>query len=240
MLVLALQFTPADFEATEELVALITDLEPKPRRDVELLLFYRKDVPELNVRRLANTALTRFPRTLITEAWDFAEGWPAGPNAMWASLMRQLFQMSRTFVINADGALTFEPDCIPVSANWISELSEAWDAARRKQIEVIGHMHPNARNPTHINGNAIFCVDFWKRHEEVTGCHAMMPWDTVHAPLILKVGADTPLILQHYRMDEFGLKDWKALRRSGVSLFHGIKSGQGRVIARQQLLGRKR
>lgn len=236
MLVLALQFSPHDFDQAEELVGLLADLEPKIRRDCEFMLFYRRDLQESEIERLAVRARAKFPRTLKVAAWDFADGWPHGANTMWASLMRQLFHLQREAQLVADGALTFEPDCIPITADWITQLSEAWNLALREGKEAIGHFHPTPDKATHMNGNAIFRVDFWKRHEEVTGAHGLMPWDVEHARVILPVARDTPLINQYYRMDNFALKDFKALAKSPCVLFHGVKNPEGRAIARKNLV----
>jgi hypothetical protein len=239
MLILCLQVSPNDFIAAEELAGLIADLEPGPRRDVEFMLFYRKDIPEANVRRLVGRLEPKFPRTLMVKAWDYADGWPAGPNAMWASLMRQLFDMGRKSEIVAAGALTFEADCIPVKKDWITQLSDRWNIAYKAGYHAMGHFHPAEDSATHVNGNAVFRTDFWKLHPDVTGCHAAIPWDVAHGALIMKVASATKLINQSYRLDRFNLKDFRKISLSDCVLYHGIKIPDGRRIARQVLLKTK-
>jgi hypothetical protein len=238
MLALFLQISPHEVDAADELVNLLTDLEPVIRKDCEFVLFVRKDVEQSDRRRLVDRISLKFPKSKVVEAWDFAEGWPHGPNTMWCSLIRQVYHMSRMDELASDGVLTFETDCIPIKTSWVSVLSKAWDDARRDGKEAIGHFHgPDARTPSHMNGNAIFATDFWHRHEELTGCHGMQPWDVVFAPIILKVAADTPYINQWYRMQEFNLGHWQEIAKTPCVFFHGIKHADGRKIARQQLLG---
>jgi len=234
---LVLQFQPAELEAVYELATLLADCEEAPRRTQEFILFGRKDVPPEEMARIRGALLGKFPKAIAIEPWDFATGWPHGPNTMWCSLMRQLYDLARNGQTKASGFLTFEPDCIPCARDWLSRLETAWELALRDGVEVLGHMHPNKEAPTHINGNAIFVTDFWKRHEEVTGCHGMMSWDTEFARTILPVGRDTPLISQWYRMPDFNLYQWKQIIKSGCVFFHGVKTPMGRAIARRQLLG---
>jgi hypothetical protein len=234
---LALQCSPEDLEQAAELVQLLVDIERTRRKDCEFILFARKDCDQAEVRRIHQLLGSKFTYALAVEPWDFATGWPHGPNSMWASLMRQLFDMARNGAIKADGVLTFEPDCIPITIDWIDQLSSAWALARARGIQVLGHQHPSKESATHVNGNAIFATNFWQLHEEITGCHGMLPWDVAHARIILPVSEDTALINQFYRMNHFEHADWCRLAQSACVFFHGVKTAQGRALARQELLG---
>jgi hypothetical protein len=236
MLALTLQVSPHEVAEAEELVNLLTDLEPAARKDCEFILFVRRDVEQSDRRRLGERLLTKFPKSRVVEAWDFAVGWPHGPNTMWCSLIRQLYHMQRMDELVSDGALTFEADCLPIKPNWISILTREWEQTLKDGKEVMGHLHGGPGAPTHINGNAVFRTDFWHRHEELTGCHGMEPWDVAFAPIIMKVGVDTPYINQWYRMNEFTLEHWNEIAKTPCAFFHGVKHPDGRKIARQQLL----
>jgi len=237
MLGLVLQIIPEEVPQAEELINLLTDIEAVPRRDCEFILFTRKDVETADARRLLARLQTKFVRSKHVEAWDYATGWPHGPNTMWCSLIRQMYHMHRMDETACDGFLSFETDCIPIRTNWIDLLSRAWNDARAQGKEATGHFHgPDEQAPTHMNGNAIFDVDFWHKHEDMTGCHGMQPWDVFFAPQILKVAVDTPTINQWYRMGSFSNEDWDRISRTGCALFHGIKVPDGRRIAREQLI----
>jgi|SRR6516164_4089996 hypothetical protein len=237
MLALVLQVIPEEIPAAEELINLITDIEPVPRKDCEFILFTRRDVESVDARRLVSRLQTKFPRAKQVECWDFATGWPHGPNTMWCSLIRQMYHMHRMDETASDGFLSFEADCIPIKTNWISALSRAWDEARKEGKEACGHFHgPDHQAPSHMNGNAIFDTDFWHKHEELTGCHGMQPWDVAFAPTILKVAVDTPAINQWYRMGSFTDADWDYISKTACALFHGVKVPDGRRIAREQLV----
>jgi hypothetical protein len=237
MLALILQITPEEVQPAEELVALLADLEPVTRKDCEFVLFTRKDVESVDSRRMLARLETKFSRAKHVECWDFATGWPHGSNTMWCSLIRQMYHMHRMDETACNGFLSFEADCIPIRHDWISLLSMAWEVARRGGKEALGHFHgADPQAPTHMNGNAIFDVDFWYKHQEMTGCHGMQPWDVVFAPQILKVAADTPLINQWYRMDHFTLEDWDRISKTQCAFFHGVKVPAGRQIAREKLI----
>jgi len=237
MLGLVLQIIPDELPAAEELVNLITDLEPVPRKDVEFILFTRKDVETVDTRRLVDRLRTKFPRAKGVECWDFATGWPHGPNTMWCALIRQMYNMYRMDEVACDGFLSFEADCIPMKPDWINVLAQAWEKAKAQGKEATGHFHgPDNYAPTHMNGNAIFHTQFWQKHEELTGCHGMQPWDVAFAPTILKVAVDTPVINQWYRMGSFTNADWDYISKTDCALFHGVKVPDGRRIAREQLV----
>jgi hypothetical protein len=237
MLALVLQISPEEVPVAEELVALICDLEPTVRKDCEFIVFVRKDVEQSDRKRLLNRLEPKFARVRVIEAWDYATGWPHGPNTMWCSLIRQLFHMGRMDELASNGALTFECDCIPVRHDWISLLSRAWEEALAKGKEALGHFHGGADGTvSHMNGNAIFATDFFQKHEELTGCHGEIPWDVAFAPTILKVAANTPYIDQWYRMMKFDMQDWKRIARTPCAFFHGVKVPDGRRIAREQLI----
>jgi hypothetical protein len=237
MLALVLQIIPDELPAAEELVKLLTDIESEVRRDCEFILFTRKDVESVDARRLVAILQNKFTRAKQVEAWDFATGWPHGPNTMWCSLIRQMYHMHRMDETACTGFLSFETDCIPIRINWINLLTQAWEEARKQGKEATGHFHgPDHQTPSHMNGNAIFDVDFWHKHEELTGCHGMQPWDVAFAPTILKVAVDTPSIDQWYRMGSFTNADWDNLSKTACAFFHGVKVPDGRRIAREQLI----
>jgi len=236
MLGLVLQIIPEEVPAAEELLSLICDIEPVPRKDVEFILFARKDVEPVDSRRLVEKLRAKFPRAKHVECWDFATGWPHGSNTMWFSLIRQMFHMWRMDEVACDGFLSFETDCIPMRTNWISLLAETWEKAKAQGKEATGHFHGGEGCPTHMNGNAIFATRFWENHQDMVGCHGMQPWDVAYAPVILRVAADTDRINQWYRLQAFTEKDWELLSKTPCALFHGIKVPDGRRIAREELV----
>lgn len=236
-LALILQISPEEVPQADELVALLCDIESRARKDVEFILFKRKDVEYADSKRLLDRLSSKFNRSKVVECWDFATGWPHGPNTMWCCLIRQMFHMRRMDELAADGCLTFECDCIPIRHDWIDLLSKAWDD-RSKDKEVVGHFHglSGEGGPTHVNGNAIFATNFWEKHQDLLGCHGELPWDVAFANHIMPVAEDTPLINQWYRMDHFTLQDWKRLAKTPCALFHGVKVPEGREIAREMLI----
>lgn len=237
MLALVLQVSPHEITEAEELVALLTDLESVSRKDCEFFLFVRRDVEQSDRRRIGDRIATKFAKNKVIECWDFATGWPHGSNTMWCSLIRQLFHMRRMDEVASDGFLSFETDCIPIKTNWIELLSKVWNEAKADGKEAIGHFHPDSKNPTHLNGNAIFVINFWERHQELLGSHGMEPWDVAFARTILPLAMDTPCINQWYRLQEFNLGYWNEIAKTPCVFFHGVKHPDGRRIARQQLLG---
>lgn len=244
MLILALQICPLDQEYGLELAKLIVDLEEKPRRDVEIAVCYRRDTDEWHVNEIVRTFQSRF--TVHKGKSDRrGTGFPYGSNDLWAYTVSFCYDLKRNNRTTADGVLTFEADCVPMRKDWISLLVKEWNN-RGSGIDVVGHFHEHllpssGKQGHHVNGNAIFGIDLVKRYQQLASCPAFNAWDVHHAPLLTKIGKDTNMIYQKYRMPQITEEEFCEIRKNGEipALFHGVKGFTPHKVSRKVLIENK-
>jgi ADP-heptose:LPS heptosyltransferase/glycosyltransferase involved in cell wall biosynthesis len=223
-------------DQARELVKLIVEIEPEPRPDIEFALCVSRSVNRPYVLDVMRLVSQRFKNNFVIRSHRFGGGWPMGCNDLWQETMMQLHALSRSGHIKSDGVLTFEPDCIPLRPDWLNKLKEAWRIAKDAKKLVTGHAHNNPH--THINGNAIFHINLMGMHEGLKDCDALAGWDIYHAPFFLRVGLDTPMIFQRYRIQDISIPEIRAIRKDDQvpALFHGIKTMAGIENIRRMLI----
>lgn len=233
-LVLALQFHPATIAQAEALLQLICDIEPTKRKDVEFCLSARRDVSTDDIDRLQRIAETKFATAHRILGRRAGTGWPAGPNDMWAETTTRMSIMRREGKTNAVAMLTFEPDCVPLRADWINVLKEAWYDADGHGKDVCGHQDTEK---DHINGNGIFRIGIQVKHNALYGAGGEEGWDCAHGKLLLAIGEDTPAISQRYQWSNYTFDDLLSIRKHGQvpALFHGTKGDNGVRFVRLML-----
>lgn len=231
--VFALQVYPGDVFAAIELATLIADLTATPRPDTEFWVVYRRDTPKTHIQFLSDTLFRASKTVLCIEAPNHGEGFPEGCNMLWNSTMLVAASLRRNGTTKAEGILTFEPDCVPLSRDWMDALSREWDVLGK---EVIGSLVPG--NPPHINGNAMFGIDLLHRFPELGRYGYGQAWDTQHAELLVRIGAPTDLIVQRYNSTHVRREELFSTRTQGRApvLLHGVKDGSARSAVRAQLI----
>lgn len=236
---MCLQVSPVDADAAVDLGRLIVqiDKEHPSQTKPEWMVSYRKDTPRVRVEMIMQGLCDRFPTVFKAEASHFANGWPAGSNALWRSTMEDVARVSQAGELEASGVLTFEPDCCPLSLDWIDRLVMGYGMRLQP---IMGNLHNIGTDGTaaHINGNAMWPVDLATRWPEVLKTPMEHAWDWYHRAFFLPLAEDTPLIMQLYRRKNLGEAEWKSLKKQGVrpALLHGIKDGSARALARMHLL----
>lgn len=223
-LALCLQVCPYDAIQAHRLLRIICAIEESIRYDIEFIIAARRGTPDIIVDTLAQEVRNKFANVFIIRGQRMGEGWPDGPNDLWAETMMRISIMVKDGKLQSSGVLTFEPDCVPLLANWIDLIAEEWAKAEDEGFKVLGHAHGEPE-PDHINGNAVFSTRITKSHPELQGCPGNGGWDCMHGKLLLSIGKDTDLIYQVYRcppVDENGLL---AVKKNGQTpaLFHGVK-----------------
>ena len=225
-----------------DLTALICDIEPAQRKDGEFFVVYRKDThPELAKRFLALTR-KKFGRTAARMARNHDIGWPAGSNMLAMSAFIEMELLQREGLCQHDGFLLFEPDCIPLAADWIDQLSAEWELTKQAGKEACGHWHQQGDPSTlHMNGNAVFATSWFSRHANLLVGSGMMGWDYFFREAIIQLSRDTHLIFQHYNRWGADLNFVQSIEKNGQRpcFFHGIKTDDGRTSARQMILGQR-
>ena len=138
----------------------------------------------------------------------------------------------------AEGVLTFEPDCVPMVENWIEVLANEY---RSRQKPIVGNVHFIGTDP-HINGNAIWPIALARDWPKLIETPPEVAWDYYHREFIMQQAQDTNLITQYYQRRLLTEEEWQQVQKNGVrpALFHGVKDGTARQLARRYLLMARR
>lgn len=222
-LLLALQFWDGDKEQAMNVARLIADLQPGFCEIADFMFVARFDC-EQDLKTVEYVSRKFNTNHFVNTRFRGAE-WPFGCNQLFFGTVDYVFTMSEAKKIpDYKAVLTFEADTAPLSPNWISELSQAWD---RANVKVLGALQSNPA--PHINGNALFSCDLkflkWLTRD-IGGCTPHAGWDFVLAPQFKKWGwADCPAMRSWWQTKEMPKEVFEQLSREGVVFFHGIKNG---------------
>lgn len=236
MIALCLQVWPGDLDTGMDLAKLICELEPGIR-DSEFVLIYRKDCDIRAHKHFEKLAGMRFARAYARMARNHAVGWPEGSNMLAQSAFMEMAILHLGGEVTSDGFLLFEPDCIPMSPDWIDQLSAEWEKTKALGKEAFGHWGPPE---LHMNGNAVFSSNFFDRHPTIhigSGCQG---WDYFYRESYIALSRDSDLILSHWNRHNITEGEWMTLAKNGTrpALFHGIKTPDARELVRANFLGK--
>ena len=234
----ALQVCPVDVPAGMELAQLIADIETQVNHRREWLICYREDTPINRVEKMRVSLSKKFDRVRTARARHFAQGWPAGANALWTSTMLEAAELRQAGTIQCDGVLTFEADCVPMCVDWMTRLETAY---RRRRAPIVGNLHRSSEVDAHINGNSIFPINLLALHPVLLKTPIQGAWDFYHRKLLLSLSEDTPHLTQRYSRINLTLLEWRSLKKHGFrpALLHGVKDQSARTLARMDLVAKK-
>lgn len=231
--VVCLQFYEADKPQAMRLARLIADIEPTRRDDVEIIFVARFDCD--HDRETIDYVARRFPVHWFTTHTRWT-GWPSGPNSVAKDTLEWLAANRK----DAVGALLIEPDCVPTSLSWITDLISVWDSmytASRGLIWLAGAWRDSGGGHGHINGNMICRPDLASLIDlGVIDQH--MAWDCQIVPQILKHWAKNDAIRNCFESRNATEKDlfWAPIGSEAPLLVHGFKDDSAYNLARQHLL----
>jgi hypothetical protein len=196
-LLVALQYHAGDAPGAFSLLRLLADIQRQSplAPDWDLLCWIDSEAPDVPADIVAAFGALGLAANYL-RAPACPQGWPAGPNAMWASLARILAE-DPTIAPRCTHVFTAEPDGVPMNLEWAHELLTAHLAREILHgVEITGHY---LENPVpHINGNLIMRRDVARRFPELAE-PVKKAWDIHHARLILDHSADNPAITSDYR-----------------------------------------
>jgi hypothetical protein len=222
-----------------ELALLICDIQKMhPVKDGEFFLVYRKDTP-LEVPKYFNIiAKAVFDRAEARQARNHEVGWPGGSNMLAFCAQMEMAVLRREDLCKNDAFLLFEPDCVPLSLDWLDQLSAEWELVNARGKEAFGHWHQQGGPETlHMNGNAVFRTDFFERHPTLIVGPATQGWDYWFREQLIPLSCDSNLIFQNYNRHGITLEELQTIEKNGVrpAMFHGIKTPDGRANVRKWL-----
>jgi hypothetical protein len=221
-----------------DLAKLICELEKEKRADTEFFLVYRKDCDVRLPKFFEHLAGMRFARVKACMARNHDIGWPGGSNMLAASAMMEMSILQRQGICHSPAFLLFEPDCVPLSFDWIDQLAAEWEITKAEGKEAFGHWNMPGSIPDnlHMNGNAVFAVNFSDRHGLLVGA-ATQGWDFFYRTKLIEVSRDSYAIHQLYSIPSISQSDLEAQTKHGKrpALLHGIKDDSARRGVRNML-----
>lgn len=163
----------------------------------------------------------------------YSEGneYPKGPN------LTALTHLRGTYSPNVEGVLLIEPDCVPVTKDWMDQLRESWDRAAAAGKLIMGSWHPiNIDHPTlgHINGNLMFSPDLAKR-VTIPDVPDDKPWDTFLADVFQPYWCRTGLI-KNLNRHRTATRDQLTKPECGTRtpvLVHGVRDSSAWDLAKE-------
>jgi hypothetical protein len=236
-IICAIQFWEGDITEALKLTQLIADIEPRFNDFAEILLFSRHDMGEPKENRIIqemDRMLSLKFKTFTRRCSRRGTGHPEGANDMWHDLIQQVFIMHRDKETAAECFLSFEADCVPVTADWILRLYNEWKANGR----LITGALCNAGTPDeHINGNLVANVELAARMPQLMGSPHNVPWDMYHRLAIVAESAPSKIIWNDYRRPTITAQEMFC-ERNGVipAMIHGVRDDSGRRLARKKLV----
>lgn len=203
------------------LAKLIADLEPRHSEIADFIFFSRFDCSHDMatvgyVARKFNT-YTEINRRRGTE-------WPHGPNSLAFGLFDYVYtvNVAKRFPVYK-AIVTLEPDSIPISPNWIGEISREWD--RAQPAKVIGAYQTSPA--PHINGASSMYsgdIQFLKQIRDIGGCSPVGGWDFLLASTFQKAGwRDSKKFKSWWNCPTMSEETFNQQLQEGVNLFHGVK-----------------
>lgn len=219
---LVLQYWSGDKEKAMRLAKFIADLEPTMREDVDFMFMARADCEHDKatadyVSRKFNVRLMK-PKTR-------AAGHPWACWVTFFSVFEWVFHMKSAGKCPPyKWALCFEPDCVPVNKNWISECRDEWN---RLNKYVVGS--ESFHWAQHLNGNAMYSCDlsflrWFVMGQTMSACPPREPYDIWLYPRFVQwgVGASRKII-NRCGQPTMSQAEAKYLHEYGYALVHGVK-----------------
>ena len=161
------------------------------------------------------------------------DGYPKGPNEQAIDIIRASPSVYRDF----KAVLLIEPDCCPMTKDWLEQLSESWDRASAAGKLIMGSWHPiNIDHPTlgHINGNLMFSPELAKRIT-IPDVPDDKPWDTYLADVFQPYWCRTGLI-KNLNRHRTATRDQLTKPECGTRtpvLVHGVRDSSAWDLAKE-------
>src|SRR5664279_936787 len=232
-LLVSITWHPEAKNQAMELARLIADIEDRPQNRSGFLFCPRFDclvdpLVEMAVRE-------KFPDTKILRLQNRSTGWPKGPNACAHEVYSHFYRMSHVRgpeQWDYCAILMMEPDCVPLTQDWIAQLQEEWYVCNwpwpgGNHQQVLGcwstRDDPGHCPTPHMNGGTCMIgPEFLSAYSAFTRT-TFGAWDTTHSRAMMQYGRPSKLIYSDYAVGGptgrpfLGIDDLYQTRRPGKS-----------------------
>jgi hypothetical protein len=238
-MIIALQFYEGDSAETMRLGRLLADLEPAPRKDVDLAFVYQPDTPITPlVLRTIDHCSRRF-KVLLEASPYGAKGHPLACTALWrgtASLFMKKWSEKHSSILMLDGG-----DGIPLHPNWIDLIRRQHHISIGNGKLITGSPYFIGTCPLHVNPNAVFHIDFFRETsvaDKEPPCNAGLEsnFDIYHRDVMLPRTHLTSTVATDWRGGGRRISRELLLDKSKHAIWlHGYRDSDMHFIARDHL-----
>lgn len=228
-LLVALQYWGGDRADAIELLELLAS-DPRgisPWADLVVFARFDADLPnEGTLFRLRKV----FDKVYAMHGKHQLTGYPDGCNGLWANLAEKAYLMSTESSTNRPppwsqycGVLAIESDCCPIASNWLEEIHKEWSSTK---AVFMGDWQNSGEYPIgHINGNAVFAMDLYKKAGVPLHPPHGKSWDTWFAKLFNQLGwKKSKCIKSIWNTQTVSRNQIDIFQKCECVLLHGVKS----------------
>lgn len=232
-MLICISYRSEDMQMAISLLNVICDIEHGINAIADIALVARADAigPPSG---WDNRAKQKFSEVHLFRTSKVVSGYPEGCNEMFYDLRDRMAMAS--MCSKYDCWFNLEPDCIPLSRDWISKVWTEWKRVRSLGGLAMGHV--KMRPQIHLNGAAVYASE----HANIV---TMLPprkgwaYDLLNADRFLKDGHDTPLIggiWNKSTISEAELFGYTKTPNARPVVFHGVKDSSAVDAVRKTLM----
>jgi hypothetical protein len=226
----ALQYWEGDRDAAHRLMQFLPEITPENNQYADFVVIHRFDSTKPDDEVLKNLNKS-FNKVYVIKGKEQLIGYPNGSNGLWSNLVEIAYRKHTETATSKPpewseykAVLGIEADCCPISLDWLEKINHKWDESN---VMFMGHHLPfNCDHPNvgHINGNAMFVIDLFKKVPGITGTPHGVAWDTYHAKKLRDAGwKSIPEIVSIWNTRTINETGVDALVLNKCVLVHGVK-----------------
>ena len=238
-LILALQYCRHDEAKALRLARLLADIETERRGDVVLALCRSADCKLSSAaKRTAQYCHAKFPAVMVIQSNRAGNGHPDGPNQQWISFMETIAAERSVGRVHAEHVFTFEPDCVPLSRDWIDRLMAEQhltiQQGKRITSAVMRHTDHQVQHP---NGKLLMHLPYFTDHPSLHQTPPTEAWDMHHRVTLLAATRPSTIIANRHESTGWTLQLLRNLATESAWL-HGFRDDVPWKFARS-LVGKR-
>jgi hypothetical protein len=237
-LLVALQYWSGDRNDAIELLELLAT-DPRGKSPwADLLIFARFDA-ELPSEETLERLRKVFDKVYAMHGKKHLIGHPDGCNGLWSSLAETTYLMFTQSTTSKPapwseycGVFAIEADACPISTDWLETIHKEWTEAQAgtdglgPEAVIMGDWQDSGDHSVgHINGNAVFAMDLFKKVGVPLHPPSGRAWDTWFANVFQRLGwKKSKSIVSIWNTPDASKNQIDIYQKCGCVLLHGVKS----------------